>query len=299
MGNGRSPIRTLFGSAQPLSPQLYACQHTLFGQDVEHLLVSSVKYGAPKAFLFPPLLQWSSNIHLSVVARRPVTNGNSMWQTWDVASVKGDISTPHHCRPATVFNPLQGLGPNLHPAMLHGRDRKKKGGYKVHGTIRQPTNTKKKYLIGSLDPGTCGTQNTPRGFSPMTSLSNSGVRRLRTFNVGLDGVKGALVACAARQGALGTTYQSEDSNRRAATLDPSPEREINSNNWQPQRIVICIFSNIIHQLEESKCNADGVVRMDPYCPGSNPCHPQSLLEPDSIVVDLLHGVYRTCQFRCW
>lgn len=107
MGNGRSPIRTLFGSAQQLSPQPYACQHTLSRQDVEHLLVSSVKYGVLKAFLFPPLLQRPSNIYLSVVAQRPVTNGISMWQTWDVASLKGDISTPHHCRPATVLPPCR------------------------------------------------------------------------------------------------------------------------------------------------------------------------------------------------
>jgi hypothetical protein len=59
---------------------------------------------------------------------------------------------------------------------------------------------------------------------------------------------------------------------------------INSKNEQLQRIVICIFSNILHQLEESKCNADGVVKMDPHCPGSDPCHPQSLLEPNGTMV---------------
>lgn len=81
-------------------------------------------------------------------------------------------------------------------------------------------------------------------------------------------------------------------------LDPSNEREIDNSNGQPQRIVICIFFNVLHLLEESKCNVDGVVKMDPHCPGSDPCHPQSLLGAGQLR-GVLDGVYRICLFRRW
>lgn len=81
-------------------------------------------------------------------------------------------------------------------------------------------------------------------------------------------------------------------------LAPSDEREIDNNNGQRRMIVTRIFSNILHPLEESKCNVDGVVKMDPHCPGSDPSHPQSLLEPSSIVV-YFKGVYRMCEFCRW
>lgn len=71
---------------------------------------------------------------------------------------------------------------------------------------------------------------------------------------------------------------------QSRTLAPSNEREIDNNNGQRRSTVICIFSDMLHPPEASECNADEVAKMDPHCPGSDPCHPQSLLGPANIEV---------------
>lgn len=85
-------------------------------------------------------------IHLIVVAQRTDTNGNSMWQTWDVASIIKAKSARLTIAGHSFFDPLQSLHPNLHPAILPLRERKKKGGYKAHGTQKAAHQYQKKNI---------------------------------------------------------------------------------------------------------------------------------------------------------